>query len=114
MTVYEKYSDILCNVENTEPNREKQKLTKQFLIVRMYKDQLKVFDIYKEAGIKSKSELFRLLIDSHKVLRIMLKYSDSNFILKNQDEWENADFNYFFDFLEKFNEFEKLLENFGN
>lgn len=109
-TIFEKYKTFLCNLEINGSNGKKKRLHDKVLLVRMYEDQIKVFEAYKKGGIKSKSELFRLLIDSHKLTRILLKYSQENFYLINQAEWEINDFNFFYDYLEKFKEFESLLQ----
>ena len=109
-TVFKKYEKYLCNLEINGNKTKKGKLHSKVLLVRMYEEQIKVFEAYIQAGIKSRSELFRLLIDSHKLIRILLKYSQENFKLQDQTQWKNEDFNFFYDYLDKFNEFENLLK----
>ena len=97
-------------LEKKKVGRPLQKIRSKVLLVRVYDDQLNIFELYKKAGVKSKSDVLRLLIDTHEILRILLRNSDANFKIKNQDEWSNEDWNTYYKHLEIFKKFEDKLQ----
>lgn len=84
-----------------EKNKERGYAPKYLFM--MYKDQLEMFEKYKDAKVNTATFL-RFLIDSHDIFKIILKNVDSEFNL-NTDSWSNEDFNQFYDYLKKFKEY---------
>ena len=102
----------LINFEERKRKRAIEKISSYAILVRIEDKDLEFLEIYKKAGVKSKSEVMRFLIDSHEILRILLRNSDSNLYLTNQDQWTAEDRITFYNYLGQFKAFEDKLNDY--
>jgi len=100
------------NPYDLQIKRHIKKISWKALLVNMYPDQLDIFKLYSDAGVKSKSEVFRLLIDSHELLRILLRNSDILLNLTPQDQWPAEDLIIYLEFIKQFKQYEDTLQTF--
>lgn len=73
-------------------------------LLRMFRDQEKIFEEFKEQKLNN-ARILRFLIDSFEIFEILLKYTDQEFNLVNSELWSNKDFNQFYDYMKKFREY---------
>lgn len=89
-------------------SKGKERKYSSLYLLKMYKDQLDMFTLYREHQVNT-AKMLRFLIDGHAIFEILLRNVDEEFNLIHTDEWSNEDFNQFYDYLKKFKKFTEAL-----